>query len=63
MRFVRPNGNRFLRRPTSAHTQEPPADKMANGAYSNLVNRVDVVTKTASMHWIEVANLRELLLA
>jgi hypothetical protein len=36
---------------------------MANGAYSNLVNRVDVVTKTASMHWIEVANLRELLLA
>ena len=44
-------------------SQEPPADKMANGAYSNLVNRVDVVTKTASMHWIEVANLRELLLA
>src|SRR6516162_5296215 len=31
-------------------SQEPPADKMANGAYSNLVNRVDVVTATASMH-------------
>lgn len=43
-------------------SQEPPADKMANGAYSNLLNRVDVVSNSVYAR-IEVANFRELLLA
>ena len=43
-------------------SQEPPDDKMANGAYSNLVNRVDVVSNSVYAR-IEVANFRELLLA
>ena len=43
-------------------SQEPPDDKMANGAYSNLLNRVDVVSNSVYAR-IEVANPRELLLA